>query len=251
MQFNRLVFPLFYLKHLGKRTAIVRADASTRLKVRVNTADILLVWEVWRFQVYRRKGVPDCIQPDATVLDIGSHIGVFSTWAARQAPDGRVIAYEAARANYRLLEENKHLNSLDNLSTHHLAVYDRAGTFDLYQPGGNGALGSILQQTCAFREMVTSVTLADVFDQHGLTRVDFLKIDVEGAEYPILFTTPRKILQCVRYLVLEYHEFVGVPSQRNQLVHFLRGSGFHVAVDKGIPGQNLLFGTGVIHAWRV
>lgn len=250
MRFNRLVFPLFYLKHRGKDTAIVQADPQTRLKVRVNSSDVLLIWEIWRFKVYRRNGEAEYIRPESTIVDIGSHIGVFSSWAARQVPNGRVFAYEAASGNFTLLMENKKLNGLNNLFPYHLAVYDCPGRYPFSQPDGNGALGSIRQQDTGSSEWVTAVTLENILENHGLTRVDLLKLDVEGAEYPILLSTDSRVLRCVRNIVLEYHEFVDIPSRLSELVTYLQTCGFQVKVEKGLFGQHFLFGTGVIRAWR-
>ena len=50
------------------------------------------------------------------------------------------------------------------------------------------------------------VTLADFLLEAGLESVDLLKMDIEGSEWEVLFSTPTSVLRSVRYILLEYHE---------------------------------------------
>ncbi len=248
MWFNKLIFPWFYLGHWGRETVVVRCSEDARIKVRVNTSDILLIWEIWKIKIYHDTRFP--IRPGDTVVDLGAHIGVFSIWAAQQACDGRVLAFEASATNYALLQENKALNGADNLHIENLAIYDRDGEFTFFQPGKNGALGSFLQDEKAHQESVQATTLEAILSAHGLAQVDFLKMDVEGAEYAILLNASEESLARVRYIVLEYHRFNGLAHSPQDLVECLLGHGFRVALEPGLLFQDRLFGTGVIKAWR-
>lgn len=245
---NRLILPFFYIRHWGRETTVVRGGADTRFMVRVNTTDRLLVWEIWKLGMYQDKRA--LIRPTDVVVDIGAHIGVFAVWASRQAHQGRVIAYEPSSANYRLLVENVKLNLAGNLLPINRAVFDRAGTYPFYQPGGHGSMGSLMQDESARGEHVTAVTLDDVYESNGIDRIDFLKLDAEGAEFPILLNASREALGGIRRLVLEYHEFKGAPWKPGDLMARLRSEGFTLADDGNVFGQRTLTGTGVIWAWR-
>ena len=249
LRFNRLIFPLFYLGHWKKETVVVKAGDRNRFKVRVNSSEILLIWELWKFRIYENPQFP--INPQDTVVDIGAHIGVFAVWAAQRAHLGAVYAYEASRANYELLVENKRLNHAQNLHVKNLAVFDKPGYYDFFQPGGNGALGSLLQDQRTAKETVKATTLESLFKEHHLDHIDYLKLDAEGAEYPILLNCRPEILHRIRHLVLEYHEFENVPWGPQDLERQLRSHGFHVSRHLGLLGQNKLFGTGFILARRV
>lgn len=190
------------------------------------------------------------INPRDVVIDIGAHIGVFAIWAAQQAHLGVVYAYEASQANFELLVENRHLNQVTNLNVKNLAVFDRRGEYDFYQPGGNGALGSLLQDQGAKKETVTAITLEDLFKENHIDQVDYLKLDVEGAEYPILLDCPAETLQRTRHLVLEYHEFDGAPWEPQDLERHLCLHGFQASREPGLVDHNKLFGTGIMLARR-
>ena len=94
------------------------------------------------------------------------------------------------------------------------------------------------------------MTLDDLVQNAGLERIDLLKMDIEGAEYPVLLSTAPETLARVRCLVLEYHEFEAAAWRPAMLVEHLQAQGFETAVEGGIFPQKLLFGTGIIKAWR-
>jgi FkbM family methyltransferase len=248
MWFNKLVFPLFYLRYQGNSVIVVDTDDGARFNVRVNTSDILVVWEIWKAKIYDDARFP--IQAEDVVVDIGAHIGGFSIRAARQAKRGQVHAYEASGRNHVMLEKNKLLNKVENLFIHNQAVSDRCGELKFFMPSNNGALGSLMQESDSPMETVQATTLTDIVQENNLKQIDYLKMDVEGAEYDILFNCPAKALLKVHRIVMEYHEFEGHQRNHRDLVKLLKSHGFHVAVEDGIFPQKFLFGTGIIKAWR-
>jgi FkbM family methyltransferase len=252
-RFNKLFCSLFYLRHQGKSTVIVDAEGGTRFWVRVNTFDIVVIWEIWKAKVYDDTRFP--IGPEDVVVDLGAHIGAFAVRAAKLAHHGHVYAYEASSKNYALLTENRQLNGLENFHIENRAVSDRRVMMPFYIPSENGVLGSLLQKTSRYMEMVQATTLHDIVAEHGIARIDFLKVDVEGAEYDILFNCPDETLAKIRRVVMEYHEFDGEKRTHLDLMKLLRSHGFNVLVERGIIPQTHWFGTGIsrigiIKAWR-
>src|SRR5437016_5834936 len=64
----------------------------------------LLFRETWLDEVYTRDGIE--IMPGATVIDIGSNIGMFALWAASRAEGTRVIALEPSPRMFGFLSRN-------------------------------------------------------------------------------------------------------------------------------------------------
>ena len=190
--FNKLVFSLFYLRHQGKATAVIQVEDGVRFKVHVNTSDALMIWEIWKAKVYDDARIPICAGD--VVVDMGAHIGAFAVRAARSARSGQVYAYEASSKNFALFTENRHLNGLDNLYIENSAVSNRRGKVPFYTPSDNRILGSLLQSTSSFVENVQTITFSDIITEHAIEKIDFLKVDVEGAEFDILFADPDKTL---------------------------------------------------------
>jgi FkbM family methyltransferase len=246
--FNKIFFALFYLLDQGKSEVVVNAGRAARFLVRVNTTDRFVVWEIWNAKIYDDERTP--IGEEDTVVDIGAHIGVFAVWAAKLAHRGRVFAYEPSSKNYDLLIRNRDLNDSDNLHIDNKAVAGKRGVVPLYLPAENGVLGSLLHDWSRFKEMVQATTLADLMADNDIEQIDYLKIDVEGAEYDILLDCPSETLAKVRRIVMEYHEYDWYERSHLELVEALASNGFTVVVEGGIFPQKYVFGTGIIKAWR-
>lgn len=246
--FNKLVFPFFYLRHQGKSKVTIAAGDDAHFNVRVNTSDILVIWEIWKAKVYDDARFP--IEPDDVIVDIGAHIGGFAVRAAKLAHRGKVFAYEASSKNFAVLSENRQLNHTNNLHIHNVAVTDRRGEMKFFMPGDNGALGSLMQEKDSPMEIVQATTLADILSENCIEQIDYLKLDAEGAEFAILLNASDFTLSRVKRIVMEFHEFNGGGHHHLDLVNLLKSHGFHVAVEAGIFPQKFLFGTGIIKAWR-
>jgi FkbM family methyltransferase len=246
--FNPIVFPLFYLRHKGPDFTEIEASTDTRFKVRMNSSDALLVWEIWKLKVYDEKRFP--ILPDHTVVDIGAHIGVFAIRAAQQAHRGRVFAFEPGQVSYELLAHNKTINRADNLTIAHKAVWDHTGELDFFLPPLNAAVGSVMQDHDLRKETVACTSLEAIMDEHRIEQIDYLKLDAEGAEYPILMNSSLETLSRIKFMALEYHNFVDADWDHKLLLARLAEAGFQYRMQLSPYPQKLLFGTGVIKAWR-
>ncbi|MGD8405058.1 MAG: FkbM family methyltransferase [Anaerolineales bacterium] len=252
-RFNKLFFSLFYLRHQGKSNAVMEVENGVRFKVHVNTSDALMIWEIWKAKVYDDARIPICAGD--VVVDMGAHIGGFAVRAAKLAQGGHVYAYEASSKNFALLTENRKLNNLENLYIENSAVSNQRGSMPFYTPSDNRILGSLLQNTSGFVETVQTITFSDIISNHAINQIDFLKVDVEGAEFDILFANPGETLSKTRKIVMEFHEFRGDKRSHHDLVNLLNSQGFKVVVEKAIFPQPSWFGTGIakigiIKAWR-
>lgn len=225
-QFGLIFAPLFYLRLLGKKTFIQQLDPTTRLKMRVNTFDRQATYEVWRLKEYETKhftiGLSD------VVIDIGAHIGAFSVWAARQATRGRIFAFEPNEENYGLLEENKQLNDLTNLQTFKLAVSNKGGEAVLFNSEHMSLSHSFFEADTQNRTIVRTISLAEILQANDVDRVNYLKIDAEGAEYLILLNTPSKVLRKVDKIFIEYHDYLAHGHNYKDLIRYLVDNGFQV-----------------------
>ncbi|MDE3088016.1 MAG: FkbM family methyltransferase [Chloroflexota bacterium] len=245
---SKVAFPLMSWGRRNGDSSIFKVDERTRFKLRANTSDLFVVLEIWGLKVY--DDAKFTIKPQDVIVDIGAHIGVFAVRAAQRAFQGQVFAYEASRQNYDVLVENCGLNRLMNLHAHNVAVWDRAGTMELSFPDSNGAFASLMQESSADRETVAATTLDMLVERNKLDHIDLLKIDAEGAEYPILFGCSDETLRKIRCLVLEYHDYEDGKWGHEDLERFLKSKGFQVTTAPGILLGGFLFGTGCLKAWR-
>jgi FkbM family methyltransferase len=150
---------------------------------RLRTADNHVLGHSFNHDIFFA-AVPDLVLPDdATVLDVGAHIGTFSLLASERAPRGRVYAIEASAESARLLAVNVRLNRRHNVEVSHLALAGTDGTVDLHHDLAGNWGHSITKPLSGLSERVPAVTLTRFLDERGIATVDFAKFNCEGAEF--------------------------------------------------------------------
>ena len=169
---------------------------------------------------------------DAVMIDLGANIGVFSVYAATTAKNATVYAYEPFIEYFKLAEANARLNGKAAAVTcFNCAVAGRVESRTLYVKGTDFFFPTLMEQAnqgSAEGVRVTCTTLADIVESNKLERVDMLKMDCEGAEYEILYPTPRVYLQKIRQIRMEYHNLDDQERNVRHLERFLTGAGFTI-----------------------
>jgi FkbM family methyltransferase len=171
--------------------------------------------------------IPDYSLPtDATVLDVGAHIGTFSLLAGRKAPRGRVFAVEASRNSFNFLRINIALNGLGNIHADHLAIAGRPGVATLYHdPTGNWG-NSITSKLSSCKESVEATSLVDYMRNRMISRVDLAKFNCEGAEFEIILGTPTDVLGNFKTMIVLYHCDLVDRRDESDLTSYLTKAGF-------------------------
>jgi FkbM family methyltransferase len=156
------------------------------------------------------------VKPGMTFVDAGSHWGYFGLLASEQVGStGRVIAIEAHPAIFNDLETNVRLNSLENMIPVHTALAASDGPITLsgfdeeshcFETSFVTDQESTGRETAVKSFQVPGRKLDSLLDEHGVGVVDFLKMDIEGAE-AICLPTMAKSLAEGRYklILIEVH----------------------------------------------
>lgn len=123
------------------------------------------------------------VQPGHTVIDLGANIGYYALLLARQVgPGGHVYAFEPDPGNLELLRKNIEANGYNNITLEAKGVSDEPGSVSLFKENWNDATPSLWQsEHCTTSVEVECVRLDDYFDT-STQRIDFIKMDIEGAE---------------------------------------------------------------------
>jgi len=224
----KLTYPFTYFGQWSKKRVIYNIN-NCKFILRVWTSDKNTVWDVFKFKEYS----PDKsfkIKPSDIVLDIGGNIGAFTVFAARTAK--KVYVYEPLKENYDLLNENVKLNGLNNVKSFNFAVSDRVGKEEFFIGKGNIGGSSLYEKSYSNKKIeVHSVTLKKVFSDNNIKRINFLKLDAEGAEYKILLNAPKALLKRIDKIILEFHD--NIPQHRHNyldLKRLLEDNGFDVKI---------------------
>lgn len=132
------------------------------------------------------------------IVDVGAGIGSETLYYAKTVgPTGRLIAYEAHPAIFSYLERSVHANGFDHVVARQCAVSDTAGTLEIEDDLDNflgNSVGGTKSDDATHRSapilQVPAVTLDDDLAALDLGpaapqgRIDFLKMNIEGAEGP-------------------------------------------------------------------
>jgi len=120
-------------------------------------------------------------------VDIGANVGVFTVKAAKEVGDsGLVIAIEPFVESARQLFRNITLNRFRNCRVRNFCVGQKTGEVKFFLNRGKPNSFSLVQDSSANSISVLSVSLDDLCAWEKIARLDYLKIDAEGAEDMIL-----------------------------------------------------------------
>ncbi len=128
------------------------------------------------------------LKPGMVFVDLGANLGLYALFASRLvSTEGTVVAIEPSRREYDQLTSNLQLNGIGNVRSVRTAVSDREGETDLLvavaQHSGHNTTGGFAYHTALdHRERVPTITLDRLVASQKLSRVDVIKIDIEGGE---------------------------------------------------------------------
>ncbi len=115
------------------------------------------------------------------VFDFGAYDGRFSIMMGKLVgPQGKVFAFEPDPSNIEKFQDNIALNGSSNVTIIPKAIWGSEGTMKLYQAGQGSTLEALTEDTAHVEVPIT--TLDKAVEELGLTKVNIVKMDVEGAE---------------------------------------------------------------------
>ena len=146
----------------------------------------------------------DSLPDGATVFDVGANVGMFSLKLARKCQESgkRVDIYslEPNPPTFERLRGNLELNGDLSSSVHlnELALGDRSGSLELVYDESNTGGASMISVDALQADPTVAIVRMETLDQllidRDITRVDFIKIDVEGFE-PLVLEGARRTLE--------------------------------------------------------
>lgn len=164
-------------------------------------------------------------------IDIGGNIGLFSLNASKiVGNEGKVIAFEAFTPNYNQFKNHISSNHFQNITLEHLAIADEKSFIEiLYNDTYNnvGMASSFLQEYTA-KERVESISLDEYVKQKNISKIDLIKIDIEGGEYAALKGMNEILTHYQPNILIEINNIALKSSNRSEeeLVSLLTEKGY-------------------------
>lgn len=150
--------------------------------------------EIWFDHEYSRYGVE--VKPDNIVVDCGANVGFFTLYALDKG----------AKQVYSIECDNRNIESLE---------YNLQNTNS-----------TIIQKRIGFGE--NNIDIEQIFQIIDKPFIDFIKIDIEWAEYDLLLNTPDHIMQRINQWVIEVHDIYTHYKQIFQIIEKFSKNGFDV-----------------------
>ncbi|WP_162932318.1 FkbM family methyltransferase [Solimonas sp. K1W22B-7] len=160
-----------------------------RLLPRGNTSEIRLLFTPRWFDREELKWLALRLDAGATFVDIGANAGAYSFFVRSRFGAGvRILAVEPDPEMRRRIAYNMASNGIANIEVCPVALSDRRGEALLELHEGQRGQNTLVEASAAGRSMlaVPVDTLANLLAERGVTRVDALKIDIEGHEPRVL-----------------------------------------------------------------
>ena len=224
--------------HLPKR--IQRALHLARAKYRINSAarhntrarilnyDVRINKGTTPFELYEDIFLNDVYgfeaqRPDPRIIDCGANIGMSVLYFKHRYPQARVVAFEPDPTIVTFLDENIARNRLTGVEVVNAALAAEPGTMKLNSDGEvSSHLAAYKPDDGVWQTFeVPCVLLSDYLDEP----VDFMKMNIEGAEHEVLEECEPRIHQ-IRELNIEYHRLPGVPCTLHKILDLLDRNGF-------------------------
>jgi len=210
------------LKHDHRKSeATFLYQGKYRIHYHDRTAFLLSVREIFAEKLYDFKSVGD----HPRILDCGGHIGMSALFFLQHYPGCRLTVFEPDINNYELLRKNTKVWKDGGVEAIQAAVWIKNGQVDFL---ANHDMSSAITESDAVQAdkiAVPCIRLSDWMNEP----IDFLKMDIEGAEHAVLLDCRDK-LRNVRNMFVEYHGNLDESKNLTELLHLFNQSGFNYYV---------------------
>ncbi len=189
-------------------------------KNNTNNEAILGVWESLMQKLYLNH-----LKKGFIVYDLGAHHGFLSLLAGKLVGnEGHVYAFEALPKNFTVLTRNVELNKIRNVEPIHLAVSDKEGSVS-FSNTINDTANTYISQSPRYSALdhlnVRCNSLDNLVSTGQIALPDFIKIDVEGAEYDVLRGATNLLRDKGPLIYLETHD-IHNPGVEKMCIDFLK-----------------------------
>ncbi len=217
----RLIEPIrrHYVRQYEQRddSSLVIQDYDGDLRFRLDRASYMGSLIYWRG--YHSFTELCCLNrlltPEMVFADVGANRGEFTIYAAKRLTRGTVLSFEPLADNFAVLKENVSLNGFDNARVFACGLADVEEQREIFTSADHDLHGSwheglaTLYQTDYRGRPLGTVTLRrfdDVFNEQKLSRLDGMKIDVEGAEMAVLKGAMESIAKHRPFILMEMNQ---------------------------------------------
>lgn len=199
------------------------------IKIRKNFIDKEVVFYVLQ-DLYHLPPNSSKISNDPIILDLGSNIGLTIAHFKHLYPEAKIIGYEMNQQNFLLARRNTKF--YDDVVLYNKAVWSEDGLVS-YKKSSNFDAYAIMydNEDVDIDEVIEiqSISINSIIKHNNLTHIDYLKMDIEGAEKAILESKDLSWMDIVYAMNIEMHSIN--ENDFNKFLKIIESKGFYVWKD--------------------
>lgn len=171
-----------------------------------NCTDFQIIRELFQHNVYFKNFPMSFRKP--IVMDVGAHKGYFALFVKLRYPSSKIFCLEPDPHNFNFLVKNIKLNKKRNIIPLNQALSNTKELRKFYLAEGSSVSHSLSSKNIRSKKAiyVKCVDIKSVLHEQKINHIDILKIDIEGFEYPVLFSLSKNILKKVKVFMVEAHK---------------------------------------------
>lgn len=190
---------------------------SGRLLKYIDSASFCFIYdEIFNKQIYNFK----TSTPSPYIIDAGANIGLSVLYFKQLFPNAEIIAFEPDEKAYETLKFNISSQGFEDVKLIKKALWDEETTLRFFAEGADGGRIALESENEDIVQ-INTVRLKDYLNK----KVNFLKIDIEGAELTVLQDCVES-LKNVEKIFVEYHSFSDTQQNLQDLLKVLNDAGF-------------------------
>ncbi len=163
------------------------------------------------------------------IIDCGANVGVSILYYIRQYPKAKITAFEPDKNVFSILKKNVQKINNSNITLINKGLWNTEGEMVFMEEGADG--GQVLDNNNGFLQNLKTVNIETTSLRNYLTeKIDFLKIDIEGAEAVVIEDCENLLLNAQR-IFIEFHSTINKQQQLDTILSGLKKNNFRYYIE--------------------
>lgn len=208
----------------GHKETRVKIFGKTEIKLRGKSTDLSVLESTF---IHKHHRSPFYLGASPVIVDLGSNIGLTLLDYYYEYPQSKLIGVEMDAENFKLLQFNT--ATIKSCEIINAGIWKENG--EINYGGADAQSFSITEKDTTSKNKVRTITIDSLLDSCNISKVNFLKMDIEGAEAQIFLESDfNKWASRVNILSLEVHDTATFKSETlmNKITGCLSQAGFIV-----------------------
>ncbi len=194
-----------------------------------------LLKEIFQLEIYKFNSN----KKDPLIIDCGANIGLSIIYFKKLFPNAKIIAFEPDKEIFNSLSTNINNSNFSDTKLINKALWSEETTLNFFSEGADGGRLALKSD----KKNIINVKTLKLSSYLKNQEVDFLKIDIEGAETTVLQEC-QEYLKNVKNIFVEYHSFSNKKQDLSKILKILEDSDFryyieHIGVKSSHPFENI------------